>query len=695
MELDALDRTAAEAFDGYIVRKDLVRRFKNQFPVPTYVVEFLLGRYCAGVDEEEIREGLEIVERQLGRRTVRPGEEELFKSRAREEGSVQLIDLVRARLDPQADAYVAELPSLQLGRVRIDPETVQDHERMLTGGFYAEVELEYDPMIAEELGGNPFGVRSLREIQLSSRDVLTTLASGRGSFSTEESKAFLLRSIGVEPGALSERERDVYLLRMVPFVERNYNAIELGPRGTGKSHLYQQVSPRAHLVSGGKTTVARMFVNLSTGQRGLVCQYDVVCFDEVAGISFTKKDGLNIMKGYMESGEFSRGQESIRAAGGIVMVGNFDVDVQHQQRTGHLFSPLPPELRNDTAFMDRIHSYFPGWDVPKLGSGHFTDHFGLVSDFFSECWSQLRSQSRASALQGRVQLGQALSGRDTTAVRKTVSGLLKLLHPDPETHIPDESLEWATRLALEGRRRVKEQQKRIGSVEFRNTHFSYRMTGTNSDQAIGGDGPSVGTEQFVATPELRREDEIGSDPLPPGQLWTVSPGSSGEHAGLCRIEVSVGPGSKVRILNRPAPAAFTESVCYAEQNLYSQADALVGTSRDPRSHSFSVQLRTFDGAESGAATGVAVLLALCGGLLEESAKGGLVVAGGLNLGGSVDPVHDVTRFAELAVGRGASRILLPVSAHQQLSHLPEEVAAKLSLLFYSDVSDALVKALKT
>jgi ATP-dependent Lon protease len=680
VELDAIDRTTAEAFDGYIVRKDLVRRFQNQYPVPTYVVEFLLGRYCASVDEEEIREGLDIVERQLSDRTVRPGEEELFKSRAREEGAVHLIDLIRARLDARTDSYVAELPSLQLRDVRIDAETVKAHERMLTGGFYAEIEMSYDPVIAEELDGRPFGIRHLREIQLSSRNVLDTLSRGRKRFSTEEWKAFLLRSIGIEPEALSERAQDVYLLRMVPFVERNYNAVELGPRGTGKSHLYQQVSPYAHLVSGGKTTVARMFVNLNTGQRGLVCQYDVVCFDEVSGISFDKKDGVNIMKGFMESGEFSRGQESIRADGGIVMVGNFDVDVHHQQRVGHLFGPLPPELRNDTAFMDRIHAYVPGWDVPKLNRGHLTDHFGLVSDFMSECWTQLRNQSRSSEMMGRVHLGNALSGRDTKAVRKTVSGLLKLLYPDPEMDVPDEDLEWATELALEVRRRVKEQQKRIGSAEFRNTQLSYQM----------GAGE---IEQFVVTPELQKEDEIGPDPLPPGQVWTVSLGGDNEHAGLCRIEVKAGPGSGVKILNRPAPSAFTESVRYAEQNLYSQADALVGNDREPREHSFSVQLRAFDAAKSGADVGVAVLIALCSSLIEQSLKGGLVLAGALNLGGSIDPLHNAVDLVELAVERGAQRVLLPVSARQQLFHLPDDVATEVNVLYYSDAHDALLKAL--
>ncbi|WP_027460748.1 BREX system Lon protease-like protein BrxL [Deinococcus murrayi] len=679
MNLDAIDRLAAAVFEGYLVRKDLAGSFKGQYPVPTYVGEFLLGRYCASTDEEEIREGLEVVQRLLNERTVRPGTQELFKARARERGSVRLIDLVTARLDAKTDSYLVELPSLQLRDVRVSPELVQEHERMLTGGFYAEVELEYDAVIAAEKNGRPFGVASLRPIQLSKRSALAEMARGRAAFSTEEWKALLLRSVGFEPGALSERARDVLLLRMVPFVERNYNAVELGPRGTGKSHLYQQVSPYSHLVSGGKASVARMFVNNATGQRGLVTQYDVVCFDEVSGVSFDQKDGVNIMKGYMESGEFSRGRESIRADGGVVMVGNFDVDVTHQQRVGHLFGPMPPEMRDDTALMDRIHAYLPGWDVPKLHAGLFTGHFGLVSDFLAECWHQLRFEGRWHAVAHRVRLGGALSGRDTTAVQRTVGGLLKLVSPDENAPIADEDLEWAVRLALEVRRRVKEQQKRIGSTEFRNTHFSYQLG-------------EEGVERFVTTPELQRDDAIGTDPLPPGQVWALGTGSLDEPAGLYRIDVTEGPGSGVRVLNNPVPRPFQESIRFAEQNLYAQARFLVGE-RDPRQHEYAVQLRAFDAARSGSGLGMAALLALCSVLLGRSLRGGLIVAGHLNLGGGLDPLYNAVDLAELAAEKQAAALLVPISARKQLNDLSDDVAARLTLLYYTDARDALLKAL--
>lgn len=679
IELDEIDKKAASVLEGYLVRKDLVRTFSRQFPVPTYVVEFMLGRYCASTDQEEIDEGLEIVQRQLKSRTVRAGEEELFKAKALETGEVKIIDLVTARVDNKGE-YVASLPSLRLTDVRISSELVNQHERMLTGGFYAELGVTFDVAIAQEAKGRPFGITSLREIQLSKRDVLETLAKAREAFTTEEWKCFLLRSIGIESGGLSDRQRNALLLRMVPFVERNYNLVELGPRGTGKSHLFQQVSPYAHLISGGKATVAKMFVeNTAKGRRGLVCQYDVVCFDEVSGISFDQKDGVNIMKGYMESGEFSRGKESIRADGSIVLVGNFDVDVEHQQRVGHLFGPMPPEMRDDTAFMDRIHAFLPGWDVPKINKDLVTNHFGLVSDFLSECWSQLRNQSRVSELQNRVFFGGALSGRDTNAVNKTVSGLLKLLYPSSDTPVPDEDLEWGVRIALEVRRRVKEQQKRVGAAEFRNTHFSYIM---------GADG----VEKFVSTPELQSDNSIGGDPLEPGQVWTISPGGGEENSGLYRIEVNEGPGSGVKVLNKPIPPAFRESIGFAEQNLYARSMQLVGD-KDPRQHEFTVQLRAFDAAKSGAKLGVASLVALCTSLLKRSVRGGLIIVGEINLGGSIEPVHNAVTIAEIAVEKGATSLLMPVACRRQLVDLSDDMATKIDIQFYSDARDALLKAM--
>jgi ATP-dependent Lon protease len=658
--MDQLDQLAASAFDGYLVRKDLVRKYARQYPVPTYVVEFLLGRYCASTDEQEIAEGLEIVEKQLRDRTVRTGEEELFKARAKEHGSVKLIDIVRARLDTKNDCYVAELPSLAVRDVRIADDLVRENERMLTDGFYAEVTVAYDGIVAQENGGRPFSIESLRPIQMSKSDVLDILARGREKFNTQEWMDLLVRSIGLEPSALNDRAKRVVMLRMVAFVERNYNLVELGPRGTGKSHIFQQISPYAHLISGGKATVAKMFVNNATGQRGLVCQYDVVCFDEVSGISFDQK-------------------ENIRADGGIVMVGNFDVDVEQQQRVGHLLSPLPPEMRNDTAFMDRLHAFAPGWDFPKVSPTDLTDHFGLVSDFLSECWSKLRSGSRINVMQGRIFLGGALSGRDIEAVNKTVSGLVKLLFPKPEMPVPDEDLELIVRLALESRRRIKEQQKRCFKSEFRNTHFSY---------TLGVDG----VEQFVSTPELHSDEAIESDPLPPGQVWAASIGSPEAGAGLYRLEVTSGPGGGVKILNQPPAAAFRESVKVGEQNLYTRAKDLVGD-RDPREHEFSIQMRAMDADKTGSGLGLPVLVALCGSLLGKNTRGGTIIVGALNLGGSIELIPNAISIAELAIDKQAQTLLMPVAARRQLNDLPDDLWTRISIEFYKDASDAVFKAL--
>ena len=680
MALDHLDSLAAKTYDGFLVRKDLVRKYARQYPVPTYVVEFLLGRYCASVNEAEIAEGLAIVEQQLKDRTVRTGEEELFKARAKEDGEVRIIDIVKARLDPKNDCYVAELPSLALRDVRISSQLVTDNERMLTDGFYAEVTLGYDGVIAQEQGGRPFSIQSLRPIQMSKADVLDVYGKGRAEFTTQEWIDFLIRSIGLEPTALSGRAKKVTLLRMVPFVERNYNLVELGPRGTGKSHLFQQISPYAHLISGGKATVAKMFVNNASGQRGLVCQYDVVCFDEVSGISFDQKDGVNIMKGYMASGQFSRGKENIRAEGSMVMVGNLDVDVEQQQRVAHLLSPLPPEMRNDTAFMDRLHSYVPGWDFPKLNPNeHLTQHFGFVSDFLSEAWTRLRSSNRLAQIQGRLHLGGALSGRDIEAVNKTMNGLMKLVFPAPDQPIADEDLEWMARLALESRRRVKEQQKRVFKSEFRNTHFSY---------ILGADG----LEQFVATPELHSDEAIETDPLPPGQVWAASPGSPETGPALYRLEVTCGPGAGVRVLNQPTPPPFRESVKVAEQNLYTRAKELVGD-RNPREEEFSIQMRAIDAEKSGAGLSLPALIAFCGALLGKNTRGGAIVAGSMNLGGSVEILPNAAKVVELAIDKRAQVLLLPVAARRQLNDLPDEYWTKLTIEFYKDSVDAVFKML--
>lgn len=470
--MDRIDQIVTEHLEGLVVRKDLADKFRGRFSVPTYVGEFLIGKYCATSDEDEIQEGLAEVERLLSRRVVRTGDHELFKARVREQGAVQIIDIIKAKLDPRTDEYIAELPSLQLRDAVIGSQLVIDNDRMLTGGFYAQIGLTYIPGQPR-----PFVVTEIRPIQAHARAGLDRLSEARALMSTQEWKNFLLRSVGLEPATLDTPAQDAYFLRMVPFVVRNYNMVELGPRGTGKSHLFQQVSPYAYLLSGGQTTVAQLFVNNATGQRGLVTQHDVIAFDEIAGIRFKDRDGINVMKGYMASGEFARGRESIRAEGGMAFLGNFEVDVATQLRRGHLLGPMPEAMRNDTAFMDRIHAYVPGWDIPAVGKANKTDHYGLVSDLLAQWWHELRAENRHVGVRERIRFNNSWRGRDHEAVDKTVDGLLKLLYPDPATPVAPEDLTWAMTLATVARRRIKEAQAYVGAEEFGAVDLGFSIDG--------------------------------------------------------------------------------------------------------------------------------------------------------------------------------------------------------------------------
>lgn len=517
--MDQIDQIVTEQLEGLVVRKDLADKFRGRFSVPTYVGEFLIGKYCATSDETEIQEGLEEVERLLSRRVVRTGDQELFKARLREQGAAQIIDIIRAKLDPRADEYIAELPSLQINDAVISSQLVLDNDRMLTGGFYAQIGMTYVPGQPR-----PFVVTEVRPIQAHARAGLDRLAEARALMTTQEWKNFLLRSVGLEPAALSAPAQDAYFLRMVPFVVRNYNMVELGPRGTGKSHLFQQISPYAYLLSGGQTTVAQLFVNNATGQRGLVTQHDVIAFDEIAGIKFKDRDGINVMKGYMASGEFARGRESIRAEGGMAFLGNFEVDVESQLRRGHLLGPMPDAMRDDTAFMDRLHAYVPGWDIPAVGKDQKTNHYGLVSDLLAQWWHELRSENRYVGVRERIRVNDSWRGRDSEAVDKTIDGLLKLLYPNPEMTVSAEDLEWAMRLSTVARRRIKEAQAFIGAEEFGAVDLGYSIDGGSittpecpeSLQLTGildSDFPELGP---VAAPGSGGLPALLPDPLPPG-----------------------------------------------------------------------------------------------------------------------------------------------------------------------------------
>jgi ATP-dependent Lon protease len=619
---------------------------------------------------------LEIVQRQLSSRTVKAGEEELFKARARESGSVKIIDIVTARLDAKSDSYVVSLPSLRLNDVRITPDMVKEHERMLTGGFYAEVTLGYDGSIAQEKGGRPFGVDSLRAIQLSKREVLDVLAKGRTSFTTAEWRDMLLRSVGFEPAGLNDRAKDALLLRMVPFVERNYNMVELGPRGTGKSHLFQQVSPYAHLISGGKATVARMFVNNASGQRGLVCQYDVVCFDEVSGVSFDQKDGVNIMKGYMANGSFARGRDSISASASMVFVGNINQSVDTLVKTSHLLAPFP-QVMIDSAFFDRFHAYIPGWEVPKMRPEFFTNRYGLITDYLAEFMREMRKRSFADAIDRYFKLGNNLNQRDTIAVRKTVSGLLKLLYPNGE--FDKEAVRQCLEYALETRRRVKEQLKKIGGMEFYDVHFSYIDQDTHE-------------ERFISVPEQGGGKLIPDGPMNPGVLHTIGTGSGG-HLGLYRLETQITAGTGKFAVSGIGSSSSAREALKVGFDFFRANIARISGSAKASEHDYHVHLVELQ--NSGATTSITLagFVAACSGILQKPLQGQLVVLGDMSLGGNIKPVENLAGCMQLAFDCGAKRVLLPMSSVTDIPSIPGELFAKFQTSFYSDPVDAVFKAL--
>ena len=497
--LDELDHLANEAFPGLVVRKDLLRRMRSAFGVPAFVIEFLLGKYCASMDEETINEGLEFVRDTLSSKYVKPDEREAVKSAIKQHTTFEIIDKIDVKLVETHDKYWASLSNLNLDYINIGDSDVRAHDRLLLGGIWAEVTLRYDDSYIFKGQNRPFFVESIRPIQLSNRNV-ESFIEARKRFTRDQWLDLLMRSMGYEPEHpyYTERRKLHYMLRLIPFVEKNFNSVELGPRGTGKSFVYQQMSPYCHLVSGGQTTTAQMFVNLSTGQRGLVCLWDVVAFDEAAGIRFNDKSGINIMKGYMEDGAFSRGRDIINAEGSIVFVGNIDGDIETIVRTSNLFYPMPKEM--DTAFYDRIHAYVPGWEFQKTSDAAYTDHFGLVTDYLAEVFRELRKRSYADYADRDFKLGSHLGGRDQKAVRKIVSGLIKLLHPDGE--VTREEVEEYLTYALEMRRRVKEQLKKMGGLEYWDTSFSFvdRQSGqetfvplpeTGGGNLIAGRGPAA------------------------------------------------------------------------------------------------------------------------------------------------------------------------------------------------------------
>ena len=674
--LDDLDRLATETFPGLVVRKDLLRRMRSAFGVPAFVIEFLLGKYCASTDEETINEGLEFVRETLASKYVKPDEREAVKSSTKQYTTYEVIDKISVRLVETHDKYWARLANLDLDFINIDDSEVRAYDRLLLGGIWAEVTLRYDDSYVFKGQNRPFFIESIRPIQLSNRDI-DKFIEGRSQFTRDQWLDLLMRSMGYEPEHpyYTKRRKLHYMLRLLPFVEKNFNSVELGPRGTGKSFVYQQLSPYCHLVSGGQTTTAQMFVNLSSGQRGLVCLWDVVAFDEAAGISFTDKSGINIMKGYMEDGAFSRGRDIINAEGSIVFVGNIDGDIETIVRTSNLFYPMPKEM--DTAFYDRIHAYIPGWEFQKTSDAAYTSHFGLVTDYLAEVFRELRKRSYVDYSEREFQFGPHLGGRDQKAVRKIVSGLIKLLHPDGK--VSHDEMEEYLAYAMEMRRRVKEQLKKMGGLEYWDTSFSYQDRET-------------GQESFVPLPEMGGGTVIAEGGLPPGSVYTIGTDVADNRLALFLIQSQMNRGSgRIIPLGSLSPKmkeAIKTADAYLKANLRN-----LGIDHDLKGYDFSMQAINLNQAKEGSETAVAFFVSMVSSILAKPVQDQTVVLGEMSIQGMLLKVNSLPERMQLAVEAGAKRILIPSENKRDVADVPDAILTAIQWQFYDSPTKAAILAM--
>ena len=667
-----LDELLNQHFVGKIVRKDLTKLVKEGANVPVFVLEYLLGNYCASQDEEVVAEGLQTVKRILSENFVRPDEAEKIKSLIREKGTYKVIDKVTVELNESRDVYEAHFLSLGIKKVVVPTGIVKEYEKLLVGGIWALVTLEY--FFEEGQKGSPFSVRQLKPIQMPNMD-MSELRESRKQFTSSQWLEVLLRSSGMEPTTLEQRVQWHLLARMIPFVENNYNVCELGPKGTGKSHIYKEVSPNSILVSGGQTTVANLFYNLSRRQIGLVGVWDVVAFDEVAGIHFKDHDGVQIMKDYMASGSFARGRDSLNASASMVFVGNI-ANIKALLKTSHLLAPFP-EAMIDSAFFDRFHAYIPGWEIPKMRPEFFTNQYGFIVDYLAEFFREMRKENFGDAINKYFKLGRDLNQRDVIAVRHTVSGLLKLLYPheDYDKEAVRECLEYA----LEARRRVKEQLKRIGGMEFYDVHFSYIDLETNE-------------EKLVRVPEQGGDTLIPEDSLKPGALYSVSRGSGG-HLGLYRLETHVTSGSgQLKISGLGSNSAARESVKVGFDFFRANAKQ-IQASLKPGDHDYHLHVVEAHNTGPSNMLTMAAFVALCSGLTDKPVLPQLVVLGNMSLGGSIVPVESLAESLQVAVDAGSKRLLLPMASVGDIPSIPGELFAKFQTSFYADPNDAVFKAL--
>lgn len=667
-----LDDLLNKAFGGKVVRKDLTKLLKEGANVPVYVLEYLLGQHCASRDEEVIREGLKTVKQILSNNYVRPDEAEKVKSTIRERGSYKIIDKVTVSLNEKRDVYEAVLGNLGVKGVEVDSGTVKKYEKLLAGGIWSIITLEY--FYEEGQKGSPFIIRDLKPIQMPGMD-MQELFDGRRNFSEGEWIDVLLRSTGMEPTNFTDRVKWHLLVRMVPLVENNFNVCELGPKGTGKSHIYKEISPNSILVSGGQTTVANLFYNMSRRTVGLVGLWDVVAFDEVAGISFADKDGVQIMKDYMASGSFVRGRDPISANASMVFVGNIS-QVDTLVKTSHLLAPFP-EAMIDSAFFDRFHAYIPGWEIPKMRPEFFTNQFGLIVDYLAEFMREMRKRNFGDSINKYFKLGRDLNQRDTIAIKHTVSGLLKLLYPHED--YDKEAVRRCLEYALESRRRVKEQLKKIGGMEFYDVHFSYIDLETKE-------------ERFISVPEQGGGSLIPDGPLNPGVLHTVATGSGG-LLGLYRLETQVTPGGgTIRMSGVSGDGGAKEAVKVGFDYFRANASR-VSSSIKVGDHDYHLHFVELHNSGPTSAVTLAALVALCSGVLSKPVQPQLVVLGSMSLGGNVVPVENIAEALQVAFDSGAKRLLLPMASVKDIATIPGELFAKFQTSFYADPTDAVFKAL--
>lgn len=668
-----LDSLLNQHFRGRVVRKDLTKQLKEGANVPVYVLEYLLGMYCASDDDEVVEQGLQSVKRILSDNYVRPDEAEKVKSLIRERGSYKIIDKVTVKLNQKKDVYEAQLSNLGIKDALVPSQMVKDNEKLLTGGIWCMITVNY--FYEEGQKTSPFSLFTLKPIQMPNMD-MDEVFEARKQFDRDQWIDVLLRSVGMEPANIEQRTKWHLITRMIPFVENNYNVCELGPRGTGKSHVYKECSPNSLLVSGGQTTVANLFYNMASRQIGLVGMWDVVAFDEVAGITFKDKDGVQIMKDYMASGSFSRGRDSIEGKASMVFVGNINQSVDTLVKTSHLLAPFPDAMI-DTAFFDRFHAYIPGWEIPKMRPEFFTNRYGLITDYLAEYMREMRKRSFSDAIDKFFKLGNNLNQRDVIAVRRTVSGLLKLMHPDGA--YDKEDVRVCLTYALEVRRRVKEQLKKLGGLEFFDVNFSYI------------DNESL-EEFFVSVPEQGGSELIPAGMPKPGVVHLVTQADSG-MTGLYRFETQMTAGNGKHAVsglgsNTAAKEAIRVGFDYFKGNL-----SRISASAKFSQHEYHLHVVELHSTGPSTTTSLASLIAFCSVLLAKPIQEQMVVLGNMTLGGVINPVQDLAASLQVAFDSGAKRVLLPMASAMDIPTVPAELFTKFQVNFYSDPVDAVYKAL--